>query len=346
MKVIEYGRVSTDKQQQKNKKKRNKLTTEIFIAESTEIHKGKYDYSQSVYKGWDNQIAIICPIHGLFYQKAGAHIKGKGCKKCADCERGHFKRLSTNEFIEKSNEIHGNKYDYSKVVYETQYSKVRIICPIHGEFIQKAGNHLNGKGCKKCASEQLKRKIFGVGINDYKCGDGNSYNSKCYITWRTMLYRCYSKYYVSKYPTYNNCKVCDEWLSLSNFKKWFDENYIEGYAIDKDLTQHGLSHKIYSPSTCVFVPERINTMFTKCDSNRGKIKIGVRKQGDLFISEVSKMNEKTYIGCFKTENEAFQAYKREKEKYIKEVADDYFTKGLITERVRDLMYKYEVLEND
>lgn len=278
MKVVEYGRVSTDKQQQNNKKKRNKLTTEIFIAESTEIHRGKYDYSQSVYKGWDNQIAIICPIHGLFYQKAGAHIKGKGCKKCA--------------------------------------------------------------------SEQLKRKIFGVGINDYKCGDGNSYNSKCYITWRTMLYRCYSKDYVSKYPTYNNCKVCDEWFSLSNFKKWFDENYIEGYAIDKDLTQHGLSRKIYSPSTCVFVPERINTMFTKCDSNRGKIKIGVRKQGDLFISEVSKMNEKTYIGCFKTENEAFQAYKREKEKYIKEVADDYFTKGLITERVRDLMYKYEVLEND
>lgn len=198
------------------RKKRNKLTTEIFISESNEVHKGKYDYSQSVYKGWDNQIAIICPIHGLFYQKAGAHVKGKGSKKCADCERGHSKRLSTNEFINKSNEIHGNKYDYSKVVYETQYSKVRIICPIHGEFIQKAGN----------------------------------------------------------------------------------------------------------------------------------LKIGVRKQGNSFIAEVSKMDEKSYIGCFKTEDEAFQAYKREKEKYIKEVANDYFSKGLITERVRDLMYKYEVLEND
>lgn len=96
--------------------KRNKLTIEIFIAESTEKHKGKYDYSQSVYKGWDNQIAIICPIHGLFYQKAGAHIKGKGCKKCADDKRGKTKRLSTNEFIEMSIKIHGNKYGYSKAV--------------------------------------------------------------------------------------------------------------------------------------------------------------------------------------------------------------------------------------
>lgn len=104
--------------------------------------------------------------------------------------------------------------------------------------------------------------------------------------------------------------------------------------------------KVYSPSTCVFVPERINIMLTKCDSHRGNLKIGVSKNGNSFIAEVSKMNERVYIGCFKTEDEAFQAYKREKEKYIKEVADDYFTKGLITERVRDLMYKYEVLEND
>ncbi len=122
-----------------------RLTTEEFIKKARQIHGNKYDYSKVVYKNNRTRVTIICPIHGEFWQKPNDHLDGCGCNKC-----NRTKKLSTSEFIEKAKEIHGDKYDYSKVEYVNNKTKVCIICPIHGEFWQKPNDHLNGHGCDKC----------------------------------------------------------------------------------------------------------------------------------------------------------------------------------------------------
>ena len=125
---------------------RTKLTTEEFIKRAREVHGDKYDYSKTNYKGLREKVCIICPKHGEFWQLACSHIDGHGCIKC----NNGSKPMSQDDFIKKAKEIHGDKYDYSKVDYVNSRSKVCIICPKHGEFWQKAMTHLEGRGCKKC----------------------------------------------------------------------------------------------------------------------------------------------------------------------------------------------------
>lgn len=140
-------------------KTRKHYTTETIKEEFYKIHSDKYDYSKFIYTKMHDKSTIICPIHGEFEQSAHSHLKGQGCPKCGVIQR-KTKRTDTKEtFIKKAKEIHGNKYDYSKVKYIDSQSKVCIICPEHGEFWQKAGSHLNNhQGCPKCYNE--KRKIL------------------------------------------------------------------------------------------------------------------------------------------------------------------------------------------
>lgn len=128
-----------------------KRTLEEFIERARKVHDAKYDYSKSVYKNCDEKLIIICPIHGEFEQTPTNHYYGKGCRKCGRKITGDKIRvLTTDEFIKRAKEIHGNKYDYSLIVCETYKSKVKIICPIHGEFVCLAGAHIRGHGCRKC----------------------------------------------------------------------------------------------------------------------------------------------------------------------------------------------------
>lgn len=132
-----------------------KLTLEIFIEKARKVHGYKYDYSKSEYKGSDEKMKIICPIHGEFWQTPHSHLNGNGCKKCYDEKRGYFLKHTTKDFIEKSLKIHGNKYDYSKVNYYNDTTKVCIICPEHGEFWQIPRDHLNGHGCPQCGINKV-----------------------------------------------------------------------------------------------------------------------------------------------------------------------------------------------
>jgi very-short-patch-repair endonuclease len=131
-----------------------KLTQEEFITRAKEIHKDdngnfKYDYSLVEYKNNHTKIIIKCKEHGNFEQIPKDHIKGRGCNKC-----GKTKKLTQYEFIEKSNQIHNNKFDYKNVIYKNNLTKVKIICQIHGEFEQKPLNHLSGHGCAQCGNER------------------------------------------------------------------------------------------------------------------------------------------------------------------------------------------------
>ena len=129
--------------------------TEQFIIEARQIHGDKYDYSDSVYTKALEKIKIICPRHGEFWQEASSHLRGCGCPSCA--VRGGTKRkLTTEQFIDRSRQIHGDKYDYSKVKYVDETIKVCIICPEHGEFWQRPSDHLSGYGCLECARKNRK----------------------------------------------------------------------------------------------------------------------------------------------------------------------------------------------
>ena len=145
-----------------------KLTKEEFIKKSKKIHGDKYDYSKVDYKNSRDKVCIICPIHGEFQQKANEHLRGHGCSKC-----GGTHKLTQEQFIDKSKEVHGDKYDYNDVVYTNMQTKVKIKCPIHGEFEQLPSLHLKGNGCPKCAGRCSNTEDY---INKAKEIHGHKYD--------------------------------------------------------------------------------------------------------------------------------------------------------------------------
>lgn len=239
-----------------------KLTQEEFLKRAHEVHGNKYDYSKVEYVDSKTKVCIVCKEHGNFWQVPSSHLLGNGCAKCAQERRGKNSRLTTGEFIRKAKAIHGDKYDYSKTQYIGGQHKVCIVCPKHGEFYQLPTNHLGGKGCNECNRESKKSRIRNIGINDldFPVKD-NGKDMQFYTIWKAMLQRCYDNRLKEKLPTYQECYVCEEWKYLSNFKKWYDEHYVEGWHLDKDILMQG--NKFYSPETCCFVPFEINVLFRR-----------------------------------------------------------------------------------
>ena len=122
--------------------------TEIFISKAIKIHGNKYDYSKVEYINAKTKVIILCNIHGDFSQTPSNHLSNFNCQKCSN----NFK-LNTQIFIEKSKQIHENKYDYSKVEYINTDTPVIISCKIHGDFKQIPDFHINRKcGCPKCSN--------------------------------------------------------------------------------------------------------------------------------------------------------------------------------------------------
>lgn len=253
-----------------------------------------------------------------------------------------MKKLTQEEFILKSNNIHKGKYDYSKVKYINNATKVCIICPTHGEFEQIPRNHLMGKGCPNCKREQLKKPIYGNYYNDYQgkmWDNDNKQMIQSYIAWRAMIRRCEDIGYKTKYPTYQKSKICDEWHYFSNFKEWFDKYYKESWHLDKDLLFKG--NKLYSPNTCCFLPPEINAALTNNKKNRGKCLIGVSPyENGKFISTCHFK----YLGISDNEYDLFLKYKQEKEIYLKQLADKW--KGLISDEAYQALYNYKIEPTD
>jgi len=183
--------------------------------------------------------------------------------------------------------------------------------------------------------------FLGTGIFTMSSETGRTPSYKC---WSRMLERCYSKNQSETNPTYVGCTVCEEWYNFQNFAEWHHENCYrisnKRMESDKDILVKG--NRIYSPETCCFVPQNINALFIKSDVARGNHYIGVSKdkKHDKFISNCSNINGKSYLGYFDTPEEAFYAYKEFKEKYIKQVAEEY--KGKIPNRLYQAMINYEV----
>lgn len=121
-----------------------KLTTEEFVKRARVVHGDKYDYSKTNYMGALKNVCIICPEHGEFWQTPSNHLRGNGCPKCGIESARKSKTSTIEDFVNKAREVHGDKYDYSKVEYADAHKNVCIICPKHGEFLQTPANHLSG----------------------------------------------------------------------------------------------------------------------------------------------------------------------------------------------------------
>lgn len=124
--------------------------TEQFIEKAKLVHGDKCDYSETRYVSAQFKIKIICPEHGAFFQMPSTHLSGVGCRKCFNDTIRQRTALTTEQFVHRSVDVHGDKYDYSTTEYVTQNHKVKILCKIHGEFKQFPGDHMRGHGCKSC----------------------------------------------------------------------------------------------------------------------------------------------------------------------------------------------------
>ena len=180
----------------------------------------------------------------------------------------------------------------------------------------------------------------------------NGVLTKEYDLWYNMLRRCYSDTLKKKYPTYDGCKVSDNFMRYEYFYEWCNKQIgfnNEGngnpFHLDKDLLIKG--NKVYSESACVFIPYEINSLLTKSTASRGKHLIGVswNKKDNAFVARVGKNKGKQeYLGSFKTEIEAFNAYKTAKESFIKEQANKW--KSQIDLRAYNALMSYEVMIDD
>lgn len=183
----------------------------------------------------------------------------------------------------------------------------------------------------------FKRKpVQGLGINDVYDDPTLTKHPlpKYYETWRSMLKRCYSEKIHKRRPLYAKCSISKEWIYLSNYREWFNKNYIEGYQLDKDLLFPG--NKVYGIDTCVFIPRNINQLFTFSNSIRGEYPLGVSssKTNNLFgaYCRIGNKDRKKIVKYFKNPTEAHFWYLEQKinmiNKYLQEDYSEQIKTGL------------------
>lgn len=250
--------------------------------------------------------------------------------------------------IDRTGEERYNNFGSKMIItkYNNNYD-MDVYFPEYDYTINHVYYNAFKKGGIKCPYERRTYGVGYIGVGKYNsCENGKK--TKCYHTWTGMLERCYDSKLKEREPTYKECRVCKEWHNFQNFAEWYENNYYqipgEVMCLDKDILFKG--NKIYSPQNCVFVPQNINTLFTKRNNFRGDTPIGVQyhKRNNVYISQCSFGDKQKYLGSFDNPQEAFQVYKEFKEKYVKEVADKY--KEYIPKNLYESMYNYEVEIDD
>ena len=251
-------------------------------------------------------------------------ISYKGCvgKVCKSKSSGDFEVLKYNDA--KDVEIQFVNTGFEKTV---QFGHIKS-----GEVKDPYSPSVHGVG------------VTGTKYPSYEYG----VQTKEYQMWVGMLERCYDEALKKRCPTYESCKVSENFKYYEYFYGWCNKQIgfgNDGWHLDKDLLVKG--NKVYSETACVFLPVEINSLLTKSTASRGKHLIGVswNKKDNAFVARVAKNKGKQeYLGSFKTEIEAFNAYKTAKELYIKEVANKF--KSQIDLRAYNALMSYEVMIDD
>ena len=243
-----------------------------------------------------------------------------------DCVGKVFKSLNSGDFkIVKYNDSYNVEIQFLKTGYE---------------MVAQLGHIKNG-----VVKDPYLPSVYGVGILGAKyLAKINGVITKEYDLWHSMLERCYSDNSKKKYPTYESCEVSDKFKSYEYFYEWCNKQIgfsNQSWQLDKDLLIKG--NKVYSEDSCIFIPQEINTLLTKSTASRGEHLIGVHwcKQGKAFKAQISKnKGKREHLGYFKTEIEAFNAYKQAKEDFVKEQANKW--KSQIDLRAYEALMNYQV----
>jgi hypothetical protein len=216
---------------------KQRLSNTDFIKKAKKVHGNKYDYSLTNHVRLGDKVTIICPIHGKFEQTSGNHLSGKGCKYC-----GGTTKMDTKLFIEKAKKIHGDKFEYSKVVYFDSRTKVIITCPIHGDFEQTPNNHLSkSNGCYKCLNtcydtESFVTKTKTVHNNKYDYTKVDFKNSRTKVTITCPIHGDFEQIPTSHINGYG-CYKCGNNLSKNEINIL---NYIKGLGFNPIHKDRGL----------------------------------------------------------------------------------------------------------
>lgn len=224
-----------------------------------------------------------------------------------------------------------------------------IVVEFQDEYKYRVNNtYSNFK--KGCIKNPYHPTLYGVGIIGTKYPvSNNCKNTKEYDMWHSMLQRCFDLTYKENRPAYKPVTCCHEWLLFEDYYEWLhsQENFEQWYkgkrwAVDKDILNKG--NKIYSPDNCCLIPQNVNCLFLKRESERGRYPIGVHYTNDGFVARCRNpfLDKAVELGCYSTPEKAFEVYKKYKEDIIKQVAEDEYLKGNITKQCHDAMMKYEV----
>lgn len=181
--------------------------------------------------------------------------------------------------------------------------------------------------------------VCGVGIVEH----GSNRKSRTFLLWTSMLSRCYLASEQKRKPTYIGCEVSENFKNYSFFESWCKKQigyHNEGWEIDKDILS-GFNKK-YSEDSCVFVPHEINKFLTIRHRFRGDLPLGVdlRSENGRFRSRINLNGISVCLGHFSNKEDAFFAYKNEKEKQAKFIAEKW--KGYIDPRAYEALMQYTV----
>lgn len=176
-----------------------------------------------------------------------------------------------------------------------------------------------------------------IGSGKYRAKSAGKH-TKAYLTWKSMLQRCYDEKYIEKKPTYYGCSVATVWHNFQSFAEWYHGQHKEhDWQIDKDLIVTG--NKQYSPDSCAFVPQQINSILLDSSSSRGNLPLGVTESRGKYRARIRVNNIPVDLGIYITPEEAFIHYKLAKEYNVKIVAERY--KKCIDPRVYEALMRYE-----
>jgi len=186
-----------------------------------------------------------------------------------------------------------------------------------GDFIEVSFSSI----LRNITHNPYKPTVYGWGI----LGSGST-DDPAYNTWKAMVRRCYCEQpdFMVRNKSYSTCSVDEVWRYFTNFKIWWESNYIKGFVLDKDIKSLGVAVKVYSPDTCMYVPVEINRIVVERNSSSGdsKLPTGVSRRGDIFRGVIVKGDKKIAISS-RNKFEVLYRYYRSKQMQMEEYLDMY-----------------------
>ena len=270
------------------------LTNQQFIEKANKVHNNKYDYSEVEYINNYTKVSIKCLQHGIFIQSPMSHLQGNGCKECANIKQRLERSISNPQFIEKAIKVHGNKYNYDKVQYVNNQTKVIITCPTHGDFNQTPAIHLRGNGCSICNGAKLSQEEF---IKRSRLIHGDKYDySKIKYTGilNKVVITCLKHGDYEQRPSHhlrgNNCPKCNlskGELAIKAILDKYNIKYIQEYKIPG--TNYRFEYDFYLPDLNVIIEFHGGQHFFPVKHFGGDEYFKYIKKCDMFKKELAKL---------------------------------------------------------